>query len=106
MRSFGFFLLLCGFVLMVGAFFFPVTIEPDALAAQNTVLAAIKGMTEDEARPVLEQAWATQAPVANLDKMALRTMFEIAAATLTIVGALFAAAGTVKAGMNRPTPST
>lgn len=62
MRTYGRLLLVIGLLLMVGAFFFPVVTD-------------IEGGS---------------APLANLDKIALRTMLEIAGAAVAIVGAIFA----------------
>ena len=93
MRIFGIFLFVVGFAVMVGAFFYPVTIQHDSSLALHSAIKGVRGMTEDEARPFLAEALAPQPPIANMDKMAIRAMLNLSGAATAIMGAIFAAVG-------------
>ena len=78
MKSTGYFLLAVGLIAMVASFFFPVSVNLDAVG-------------------VLDPGYAvTQSPIANLDKIAIRAMLHASAAVLAIIGAVFAAVGELR----------
>jgi len=89
LRAFGILLLICGVAGMVATFFFSVTVTPDALASQASILDTIRGMNEDEARSALISHYsAGVTPIANLNLIAIRAMLHASAATVATVGAL------------------
>lgn len=96
MRIFGILVLVCGVAVMVGGFAFPVAVIPDTDAIHRAAYAAIRGMTEDEARPILEQAFAPVPALANTNKMAIRGMLNTSGGAVAIIGAVFAAAGSIR----------
>ncbi len=93
MRKIGYLLLVIGLALMVGSFFFPVTVVRDAADLVHSAVAGVRGMSDEEARAYLIAAFAPQSPVANLDKMAIRSMISQSGCALAIIGAVFAAMG-------------
>jgi hypothetical protein len=95
MRNTGYLLLILGVAGMVGAFFFSVTIEPDAAASHAAAFEAIKGLTEEQARPIIAGAFAPTTPIANMNLMAERAMLHITAAALAIIGAVFVGAAEI-----------
>jgi hypothetical protein len=101
----GYLLLVIGLALMVGAFFFPISVQTQAESVRAAALAAIRGMTDDQARPVLESAWALPTSVTNIDKVEMRAMFNLSGAAVMIVGAVFAAAGELKASGKAAKPA-
>jgi hypothetical protein len=86
MRKLGYLLLVLGLVGILGSFAFPVTVEN--LAAHESLLASIRGMTEDEARPIIAEMVSMPTATVNLDKLALRMMLEVASAAVMIAGAV------------------